>query len=152
MHAPEHMVGMTKEIFEQVMHASSRKVRETLYTKLGIKALKKGPLAQLKGHPDNRYEQLFQRLQANNSKEMVELYRELVRNWLYQKRPMLQSALDFLSIPNDNGLVDQELDFFRTLTQEQAKALYAHLCDRFAKEEVAIYLRFVEVPHLDTTL
>ena len=52
---------------------------------------------------------------------------ELVRNWLYTKRPLLKATLDHLGVKNDNGLVDEDPVFFQELSAEKVKELVTHL-------------------------
>lgn len=142
--------GMSQETFRDVMHTSPRKVRETLYARMGIKGKKKKVGLRVHAKAEERANQLFDRLQSGDSEKEVELCSELVRNWLYHQRPMLKAALDFLEIPNDNGLTEKETDFFENLEEEKVKALVAHLKEGgFATDHITTYLRFVDVPNLD---
>ena len=66
---------------------------------------------------------------------------------------MLKATLDFLEIPNDNGLTEQETDFFESLEEAKVASLVQHLKDSgFSSEHIAAYLYFVNVPHLATAL
>ncbi len=137
--------------FAEMVQSSSRKVREVLYSQFGIKTKKKFS-ANLQERRDERVRKLHERLKTGSTKQEAEVCRELIRNWLYGKRPLLKSTLDFLEVPNDNGLVEIELDFFTNLHEDKVEALVKYLCTQFQPEHVAIYLRFVEVPHLDKFL
>ena len=80
------------------------------------------------------------------------LCEELVRNWLYTKRPLLKATLDYLGIKNDNGLVEEEPTFFQELTAEKVKELVTHLKGAgYQAEHIALYLHFVKTPHVDVT-
>ena len=141
---------MSPATFQDVIQTSPRKVRETLYARMGIKGKKKKVGLRVHAKAEERANQLFERLQSADSEKEVELCAELVRNWLYHQRPMLKAALDFLEIPNDNGLTEQETDFFETLEKEKVASLLAHLeAEGFAKDHIGTYLKFVDVPHLD---
>ena len=142
--------GMSEETFREVMKTSPRKVRETLYARMGIKSKKKKVGVRLHAKAEDRADQLFLRLQNADSDKETELCSELLRNWLYHQRPMLKAALDFLEIPNDNGLTEQETDFFEKLEESKVEELVSHLkADGFGEDHIAAYLRFVDVPHLD---
>ena len=144
---------MSQETFQDVVQTSPRKVRETLYARMGIKGKKKKVGLRVHAKAQDRANQLFDRLQNADSDKEVELCSELVRNWLYHQRPMLKSALDFLEVPNDNGLTEQETDFFENLEKEKVSALVQHLKDNgFAEDHIGTYLKFVDVPHLQDSL
>ena len=144
---------MSEETFADVVNTSPRKVRETLYARMGIKGKKKKVGLRVHAKAQDRANKLLERLKNADSDKELELCTELLRNWLYHQRPMLKATLDFLEIPNDNGLTEQEIDFFESLQEEQVKNLVAHLTENgFAPEHVSTYLRFVSVPHLDSAL
>jgi hypothetical protein len=144
---------MSEETFADVVNTSPRKVRETLYARMGIKGKKKKVGLRVHAKAQDRANKLLERLKNADSDKELELCTELLRNWLYHQRPMLKATLDFLDIPNDNGLTEQETDFFESLQEEQVKNLVVHLTGNgFALEHVSTYLRFVSVPHLDGAL
>jgi len=62
---------------------------------------------------------------------------------------MLKAALDFLGVENDFGLVEVETDFFKELSEEKVSGLYNKLKNDFPKDEILIYLVFMEAPFLD---
>lgn len=139
---------MSEETFAEVIQASPRKIRETLFARLGIKAKKTIGL-KVHGKLEERTKKLHERLKQAQTKQEDDLCQELVRNWLYTKRPMLKAVLDFLEVKNDNGLVDEEPTFFQELPPERVRAIFAALKDQFPTEHLAIYLRFVKTPHVD---
>ena len=60
---------------------------------------------------------------------------------------------DPANIVNDNGLTEQETDFFESLEKEKVSALVQHLKDNgFAEDHIGTYLKFVDVPHLQDSL
>ena len=142
---------MSQETFQDVVQTSPRKVRETLYARMGIKGKKKKVGLRVHAKAQDRANQLFERLQNADSDKEVELCSELVRNWLYHQRPMLKTALDFLEVPNDNGLTEQETDFFESLEKEKC-LLVQHLKDNGFAEDHIGHLKFVDVPHLQDSL
>jgi len=139
---------------DAILQASPRKVREVVFSKLGIKSAK-NPLAKLRQmkEQDNKAK-LFQEKLRNghggiNLEQLDKLCEELIRAWLFTKRDLLKATLDYLKIPNDNGLVEIELDFFEKLSKQEAQDLVAYLTAQgFEKEHISIYLNFVKVPHL----
>jgi len=140
---------MSDETFGEVVAASPRKIRETLFQRLGIKA-KKSIGLKVHGKLEDRTRKLHEKLREATTDQENKLCEELVRNWLYTKRPLLKATLDYLNIKNDNGLVDEEPTFFQELTADKVKELVDHLKGQgYAEEHIALYLRFVKTPHVD---
>lgn len=140
---------MTDETFGELVSASPRKIRETLFQRLGIKAKKTIGL-KVHGKLEDRTRKLHEKLKGATTEQENRLCEELVRNWLYTKRPLLKATLDHLGIKNDNGLVDEEPTFFQELSAEKVKELVTHLTGQgFPAEHVALYLHFVKTPHVD---
>lgn len=138
--------------FAEVIELSPRKVRESLYSHYGVKSKNRNTLVSLKDKKEQKYQQLHLALtNANNAKEQTFL-KELFRNWLFHKRPMLKAALDFLDVPNDDGLIDKDPDFFKDLSKEKTMALVKHLQAKFPRDHILVYLSFMEVPHIKTYL
>ena len=97
-----------------------------IYRKGGIQPLLGGTLfeyAWLHGKLEERTKKLHERLKAAQTQQEDKLCEELVRNWLYTKRPLLKSTLDHLGVKNDNGLVEEEPTFFKELTVEKVTEL-----------------------------
>lgn len=143
---------MSDETFAGVIAASPRKIRETLFGRLGIKAKKKSIGLRVHEKLEERTRMLHERLKAAQSKQEDDLCQELVRNWLYTKRPLLKATLDHLGIKNDNGLVEEEPTFFQELSADKVRDLFDHLKGEHDPEHIAIYLRFVKTPHVDESL
>lgn len=139
------VASMDADTFRDVINASSRKIREILFARLGIKQQSKRLLMKAQDKRDERAKLVHDRLSAGKTKQEEEVCRELIRNWLMTKRPMLKSALDFLQVPNDNGLVEEETDFFSQLSKEKAEELYFYLIKDFPKQHVKTYLLFMGV-------
>lgn len=143
---------MSDETFAELVSASPRKIRETLFQRLGIKAKKTIGL-KVHGKLEDRTKKLHEKLRGATTEQEDRLCEELVRNWLYTKRPLLKATLDYLSIKNDNGLVDEEPTFFQELTLEKVQAMVAHLKGQgFPAEHIALYLHFVKTPHVDEVI
>jgi hypothetical protein len=143
---------MSDETFGDVIGASPRKIRETLFGRLGIKAKKKTIGVRVHEKLEERTRKLHERLKGAQTKQEDDLCQELVRNWLYTKRPLLKATLDHLGIKNDNGLVEEEPVFFQELSQEKVRELFEKLKPEFPPEHIAIYLRFVKTPHVDEVM
>lgn len=135
--------------FDEVIQIAPRKVRESLFSHYGIKTKGIVTLSKIKEKKEDRLKKLHEKLKlATNPKEQ-EFLKELFKNFLFTKRPMLKSALDFLGVKNDFGFVDEEPEFLRTLTKDKVLELYQHLLKEFPKDEIFIYLSFMEVPFVN---
>jgi hypothetical protein len=144
--------NMKDETFAEMVAASPRKIRETLFQRLGIKA-KKSIGLKVHGKLEERTRKLHEKLKAANSENENRLCEELVRNWLYTKRPLLKATLDYLGIKNDNGLLEEEPLFFQELSADKVRELVSYLRGQgFAAEHIALYLHFVKTPHVDDVL
>ena len=153
MDAVGMVANMSEESFQEVVKVSPRKIRETLFGRLGIKAKKKTVGIKVHGKLEDRTRKLHARLKEAQTQQEQELCMELLRNCLYTKRPLLKDTLDYLEVKNDNGLIDEEPTFFQELDKEKVEAMVKHLRDA-GHEEVAIsvYLRFVDCAHVDDVL
>ena len=144
------VANLSETTFQEIITASPRRIRETLFGRLGIKAKKKGVGIKVHGRLEERTRKLHEKLKAGESKQENDLCEELLRNWLYGQRPLLKDTLDFLGVDNDNGLIDTEPDFFAELDEDKVAALWTHLREAgHPPEHAFIYLRFVSTPHLD---
>lgn len=139
---------MSSETFAEMMAVSPRKVREILFSQFGVKEKSKSLLKNILQKKEERILKLHEALKKTTSKRESEVCKELIRNWLFAKRPMLKSALDFLGVANENGLIESEPTIFAELSKEKAQALFKHLSKEFPKEHVMIYLEFMETAHL----
>lgn len=145
--------GLSEDTFQEVIAASPRRIRETLFGRLGIKAKKKTVGVQVHGRLEERSRKLHARLKEGTSKQEDDLCEELLRNWLYTQRPLLKATLDHLEVKNDNGLIEEEPSFFQELEEPKVKALVEDLKKQgFPEEHIWVYLRFVKTPHLDQAL
>lgn len=135
--------------FSEIISVSPRKVRESLYSHYNIKVKSGITLSALKSKKDDKNRKLHEVLKDADNPREQEFIKELFRNWLFHKRPMLKEALDFLGVQNDNGLVDIEPEFYKELDEKKTQDLVNHLLKNFPKDEVLIYLHFMEVPKLE---
>jgi hypothetical protein len=143
---------MTDETFAELVAASPRKIRETLFQRLGIKAKKTIGL-KVHGKLEDRTKKLHEKLKAADTEQENRLCEELVRNWLYTKRPLLKDTLDHLGVKNDNGLVDEDPVFFQELSADKVKELVTALKAKgHQPEHIALYLHFVKTPHVDEVI
>lgn len=136
---------MSEDTFAEVIASSPRKIRETLFARLNIKAKKQIGL-KLHSKLEDRTRKLHVRLKEAQTAQENTLCEELVRNWLYTKRPLLKATLDHLGVKNDNGLVDEEPTFFKELTAEKVNDLVNVLKADYPVEHIRLYLAFVGVP------
>lgn len=132
--------------FAGMIASCSRQVRDTLFTRLGVKAKNSSISLQFGQKRDEQVRKLHEKFKSTDSKAESDVCQEIIRNWLYTKRPMLKATLDFLKVPNQEGLVETELDFFTKLSPQEAQALFDHVSQQFEPEHVWIYLNFMEVP------
>jgi hypothetical protein len=139
------VAGMTEDTFAEVISASPRKIRETLFARLNIKAKKQIGL-KVHGKLEERTKKLHERLKGAQSEQENKLCEELMRNWLFTKRPLLKATLDHLGVKNDNGLVDEEPSFFKELTADKVNDLKGVLAAAHPVEHIKLYLEFVGVP------
>ncbi len=139
------VADMTEDTFAEVISASPRKIRETLFARMNIKA-KKSIGLKVHSKLEERTKKLHDRLKQSQSEQENRLCEELVRNWLFTKRPLLKATLDHLGVKNDNGLVDEEPEFFKELTNDKVKELRSVLEKEHPAEHIKLYLKFVGVP------
>lgn len=143
------VAAMSEDTFGEVISSSPRKIRETLFARMNIKAKKQIGL-KVHGKLEERTRKLHERLKGAQTTQEDKLCEELVRNWLYTKRPLLKTTLDHLGVKNDNGLVEEEPAFFKELSVDKVKELVALLKkDNHPDEHIKLYLAFVGVPHLE---
>jgi hypothetical protein len=140
------------ETFSDVIAVSPRKVRESLFSHYGIKAKGRSILSSVKEKKETRIKHLQTVLRDVKLPKEQEFLKELFRNWLFRQRPLLKTTLDFLDVPNDEGLVEIETDFFKELSEKKVEELIKHLDGKFSRDAILIYLNFMEVPHLDKYL
>lgn len=144
---PIALISQTSEqTFSNMIASCSRKVRDTLCARLGIKSQASGVTLQLGKKREEQVKKLHEKFKNSDSKAESDVCQEIIRNWLYTKRPMLRATLDYLKIPNQDGLVETELDFFKKMSESEANAVFQHISQQFEPEHVWIYLNFVEVP------
>ena len=137
------------ETFNDVIAVSPRKVRESLYSHYGVKSKSRNFLVAVKEKKEQKAKELYEKLKGANKPREQEFIKELFRNWLFHKRPMLKETLDYLGIANDFGLVESETDFFKELNERKVADLINHLKPKFPKDDILVYLTFMEVPFLD---
>ena len=145
------LCSVPAEKFQEIFSTSSRKARETYFHRHGVKA--SGAASRLPkpgAKNEERTAKLFDLLKDESDDEMSE---EILRSWLLTKRSMLAAALDHLGIKHDNGLTESdEIKKFEKLSGGDIKALVKKLEGVAAKEEIAIYLRFMGTPAVEKVL
>lgn len=130
-----------------ILQACPRKTREELFRRLGIKGKGRRTGFKLKSTSDERSEKFFEAL-SETERVQDEVLQELVRSYLYTRRPLLADALDFLEVPHKEGLTDDDIDFITELPEDRARALQQRLTAQHGEEDTKLYLRFMNVPHV----
>jgi hypothetical protein len=148
----ELIQNISPETFSDVIAVSPRKVRESLYSHYGVKSKSLNFSWSVKDKKEQKVKQLHSCLKSAKNPREQEFLKELFRNWLFHQRPMLKATLDFLGVKNDDGLVEEETDFFKELSEPKVTELLNHLKPNFPKDNILIYLTFMEVPFLDKHL
>jgi hypothetical protein len=147
------VADLQPDTFQEVIQASPRRIRETLFGRLGIKAKKRSIGVRVHGKLEDRTKKLHEKLREGSTEQENNLCEELLRNWLFTRRDLLKATLDYLDIANDNGLIEEEPDFFQELEEDKVKALVSHLREGgFDDEGIKVYLTFVKTPHLESAL
>lgn len=132
--------------FGAVISASPKKFREEVFRRAGVKKTGGGAYS-LKASGKNSARMKKLRAAMLEGFELEgELAEELIRNYLYTRRPMLAEALDFLEVPHDEGLTDEDLDFVAELPAERGRHLRDLLVRNHAEADVDLYIAFMDVP------
>lgn len=134
------------EHFTAVVAASPKKVREEAFRRAGIR--NKGSAFALKsaGKNEARIKKLRTAL-LGGAELQDEIAEEVLRSYLYTKRPMLAEALDFLEVDNDEGLTDADLDFMMELPEDKATHLHDVLSRSHDPRDVDLYFAFMSIPN-----
>ena len=146
------IVDLSAERFAEVFSVNPRSVREALFSRLGIKAQRKRIGIRTGSKNSDRVETLFQRITQEGGKLEQELAGELLRNWLYTQRDMLGDTLDHFGVKHDNGLTEQDIDFFEKLEEDKVRELCSALVPKHGRELVSIYLRYLKVPKVNEAM
>jgi hypothetical protein len=147
----EILRSVSAEKFQEIFGASSRKARETYFHRHSVKASATASRLPRPGAKnEERTAKLYEVLQHDSDDEMSE---EILRSWLLTKRPMLAAALDHLGIEHNSGLTESDdIKKFEGLSGGEIKALVKKLDGIAAKDEVALYLRFMGAPAVEKVL
>lgn len=132
--------------FGAVIAASPKKFREEIFRRAGVKNRGGGAFALKSTGKNNARMKKLRKAMLEGFELEAELAEELIRNYLYTRRPMLAEALDFLEVEHDEGLTDADLDFIQELPAERGRHLRELLCRQHAEADVDMYLTFMDVP------
>src|SRR5262245_57333295 len=132
----ELLAQLDSDRFGDVLNASPKKFREELFRRAGIHV--KSNAFSLKTSGKNEV-----RTQKNGMDLSAEVAEELIRNYLYTRRPMLADALDHFKVPHDNGLTDEDLAFIEKLEPEKGKELKSLLAAKHDGRDVELYFAFM---------
>jgi hypothetical protein len=137
---------MTPDRFAQILAASPKNFREELFRKAGIR-VKGGGAFSLSAPPKTqlRTAKLLSGLAEGEVLLEDDVFEEVIRNYLYTRRPMLADALDHLQVAHDNGLTDQDLSFLEELPVERRAALRKLLESKYERADVDLYLSFMNI-------
>lgn len=143
--ARELLLEQTTDRFAEIIFASPKKFREEVFRRAGVKAKKGGAFALGNAKKNAvRVEKLLGSMQEG-ADVPEEILAELIRNYLYTKRGLLAEALDFFEVEHDDGLTDADLDFLEELPAERVTQLRDILEKTHDKDDVDLYLRFMNV-------
>ncbi|MFO0723760.1 MAG: hypothetical protein U1E65_08270 [Myxococcota bacterium] len=130
--------------FAALIAACPKNFREDLFRRAGVRtktntfALSAAPKTQV------RAEKLHEAI--NGGLDLGDdVLEEVIRNYLYTRRPMLAEALDHFEVPHENGLTDQDISFIETLPTEKKDALRTRLEGKYDRDDVALYLQFMKI-------
>lgn len=141
----EILARMSPERFQEVMAASPKKFREEVYKHAGIRK-KGGAFSLASAKSEERTERLGSILREGV--ELPEdLVEEIIRNYLYTRRPLLADALDFFEVPHTEGLTDADIGFMEKLGPERGRELKKKLLERHDGRDVDLYLTFMCIKH-----
>ena len=143
---PSELIRSLEEAkFVEMAGCSPKAVRETIFTRLGVKAkpMPKTKFAKPGAKNEERLHALRETLQEVDDDEVAE---ELLRNYFLRRRELLAAALDYMKIPHEDGLTSSELDAFAKLTEAQAQKMLDKLSEDHDSFDVLLYLRFMKAP------
>lgn len=131
--------------FLKIFNEAPKQLRDIMFSRLSVKAPKSKSIVPIPGgQAQAKAKALFERLTQYEDNEGCE---EVLRAYFYKQRPLLATALDYLKIPHDKGLTEQDLDIYPAMSPEQAAALCSHLCASHDPLDVRLYLKFMGVKH-----
>ena len=139
--ALHHLAHVELNRFQQILAASPKKFRENLYKSAGLSKKTPNTFSLRKRDDSGREAALQEALRSH--KLDPEDAEEMVRNYLYTKRNLLSDALDFLQVPHEDGLTNENLDFIEELVPEKKDALDRHLSANHDRGDVDLYLTFL---------
>lgn len=141
----ELLAQLDVDRFGDVLNASPKKFREELFRSAGIHAKSNAFSLKTSGKNEVRMQKLHQAVK-NGMELKAEIAEELIRNYLYTKRPMLADALDHFKVAHDNGLTDEDLAFIEKLEPAQGAELKSLLAAKHDQRDVDLYFAFMNIP------
>lgn len=146
---PKLLGRIREDKFIEIYFACPRKIRNTLEAKHARKARRRGRRVSLRSERNKAKAALQVRegLVKSGDSEMAE---EVLKTWLYDKRPMLKEALDFFEIENEDGITGRDIDAFEKAPGEKIEELLDLLSNKgYDVEDIAIYMAFMQAEHFD---
>jgi|GEM_PF-656324 len=145
------LIGMIDpEKFVDIYYTSTRKLRN-MVEGLYHKKIKKGSGRKVSLTSTKDRVEIANSVQHGILAAMDEyMGEELLKAWLYTKRPMLTTALDFFGVEHEDGLTDKDLSAFEKAEVETLEKLIKELqAKECLIEDIAIYFQFM---HIDNAL
>lgn len=141
----ELLTQLDQERFNDVLTASPKKFREELFRRAGISVKNNAFSLKSSGKNEVRIQKLHSALKDGMDVKQ-EVAEELIRNYLYTRRPMLADALDHFKVAHDNGLTDDDLAFIETLEPAKGAELKSLLASKHDARDVELYFAFMNIP------
>lgn len=141
----ELLAQLDTDRFGDVLNASPKKFREELFRRAGIHVKSNAFSIKSTGKNEVRTQKMHTALK-NGMEIEQQVAEELIRNYLYTRRPMLADALDYFKVPHDNGLTDEDLAFIEKLEPEKGKELKSLLAAKHDNRDVELYFAFMNIP------
>lgn len=146
--AIELLTEMPTEKFTEIINASPRNFRESLFRAAGVKAKSRTFKVKSTSKSAVKAKKLHERVKDGFEIE-TDVSEELIRNYLFTRRDMLGAALTALGVEHDNGLTDEDLDtIVEELSPDKSKALKDELSESHNPFDVDLYMRFMNFPGL----
>jgi hypothetical protein len=141
----ELLAQLDSDRFGDVLNASPKKFREELFRHAGITVKSNAFSIKTSAKNEMRTQKLHSALK-NGMELKQEVAEELIRNYLYTRRPMLADALDHFKVQHDNGLTDEDLSFIEKLEPEKGKELKSLLSSKHDARDIDLYFAFMNIP------
>lgn len=144
------LVRLDADHFDAVVRASPKRFREEVFRRAGIRNRAGAFSLRSSSKTEARTRRLQETLGGQTALD-DDIIEELLRNYLYTRRPLLAEALDFLEVAHEDGLTGEDLTFMKDLPAEKAGRLRDILCRNHETRDVDLYLGFMDIPVAPTS-